>query len=103
MIFLPQDRIVGISKIPRLIEYHCKKPQIQERLTQDIIDSFDELVKPKGCMLIMRAVHSCVVCRGAKVNAEVGMSTSAMKGVFHDNPTFKMEVLELLKVRNSNG
>lgn len=98
--YLPQDSIVGISKIPRLIEYHCKKPQIQELLTQEIINDFDELVKPKGCMLIMRATHSCLVCRGVKTNSDVGMTTSAMKGIFHENPSLKDEVLELLKIRN---
>ena len=99
--YLSDVKIVGISKIPRLIEYHCKKPQIQEQLTQDIINSFQEIVQPRGCMLIMRATHSCLICRGVKCNSEVGMTTSAMKGVFFDNPSLKMEVLELLKIRGT--
>ena len=95
--YLPGDNIVGLSKIARLIDYYCCRPQIQEALTQQIVDSFMLILQPKGCMLIMEANHTCISCRGIRSSLDTKMITSAIRGVFQENPSLKEEALKLMK------
>jgi len=98
LLYMPDKKLVGASKIARLIEFFSKKPQLQENLTQEVIDTFMRLVSPKGAMLVMRATHQCMANRGVRTGPFAGMTTSAVRGVFKDNPIIKSEALHLIKL-----
>ena len=96
--YIPNEHIIGKSKISRLVDFYSHKPQIQEGLTHEILNCFVNNVQPLGCMVVMKAVHNCEHCRGAKKHAP--MTTSAIYGNF-DQATTRMEFLELLKLEHS--
>jgi len=95
--FKEGTELSGASKIPRLIQYYAARPQLQERLTHQIVDHFENKIKPKGTMLVMRAVHGCMSCRGVKTGNGTGMMTSKVKGSFRRNST-RMEALSLINM-----
>jgi len=90
--YLPHVQIVGLSKIPRLVECYAHRPQIQEQLTMAIVDTFMEIVQPLGCGIIIEAWHFCVSVRGAK-QVPAYTKTSALRGCFKDNPDTRNEFL----------
>lgn len=79
--YIPNGKIVGLSKIPRLIKIYAKRPQVQEKLTQEIVDTFDRIIQPKGCGLVMEAEHLCMKIRGVKEETAY-TRTTALRGVF---------------------
>jgi GTP cyclohydrolase I len=81
--YLPDKYVVGLSKIPRLVEVYSKRPQIQEKLTCEIVDTFMEVVKPKGCGLVMEAYHLCMAIRGVE-NENAYTKTTALRGTFKE-------------------
>lgn len=91
--YIPTDRIVGLSKIPRVIRAYSRRLQVQERLTNQVGHALDAL-KPAGVAVVVRGVHECCHLRGAERRAE--MVTSYMSGVFRDDPQARAEVLGLL-------
>lgn len=94
--YLPNGKIVGLSKIPRLLDVFAKRLQVQERLTTQVTDALMEHLKPKGCGCVIVAQHSCLSCRGArKQNAK--MTTSALRGVFKDDASTRAEFLSLVR------
>jgi len=95
-LYIPNELIVGASKIARLIDYFCKRPQIQERLTKNVLDYFCEKIKPKGAMLVMRGVHQCMSLRGVKTGPDAGMVTSALYGAFSENKATRDEAMGLI-------
>ncbi|OHD13017.1 MAG: hypothetical protein A2Z96_01260 [Spirochaetes bacterium GWB1_48_6] len=95
--YIPNERIVGASKVARLIDYYSKRPQIQERLTQSIIDHFCYRIKPLGAMLVMRGIHGCMSHRGVKTGDEAGMITSALFGSFK-LPEVRAEGMALIQM-----
>lgn len=90
--YIPDGKIVGISKIPRLIETFARRPQVQEKLTDEIVNSFQSIVRPKGCALIMRAYHMCAMVRGVKQPSSY-TETTALSGSFYE-PHIKAEFLQ---------
>jgi len=78
--YIPDEKIVGLSKIPRMIEVLCARPQVQEKLSREIVDIFQENIKPKGCAVSMDAAHFCMCCRGVKKYATT--RTTALTGIF---------------------
>jgi len=90
--YIPNKKVVGLSKIPRMVEIIARRPQVQERLTQQIVDVFQETVMPLGCGAMVRAWHGCVACRGVRKD-NVRMRTTALRGVFLDKPEVKAEFL----------
>lgn len=90
--YIPDKYIVGLSKIPRLVQCYSRRPQIQENLTMQIVETFNEIVKPKGCALVMESYHLCVSIRGVK-NENAYTKTSSLKGVFREGST-KQEFLD---------
>jgi len=90
--YIPDGRIVGFSKIPRLIEMFARRPQVQERLAEDIVTSFMRIVRPKGCAVLLEAVHLCMCIRGIKVSGAI-TRTTALRGVFADDAGAKMEFI----------
>ena len=97
-LYIPKDKLVGVSKIPRIIHYWACRPQLQERLTQQIVTNFMEVVQPLGAMLVMRATHGCMSCRGVKTGNRTGMITSKVVGNFKDNPETRREALDLISI-----
>jgi len=92
--YIPNKKIVGISKVARLIDYHCAKLQIQERLVKDILDDIEKEIQPLGCALVMKGTHLCKVMRG--VRKEGQMVTSDIRGVFREKDSTRQEFLSLI-------
>jgi GTP cyclohydrolase IA len=94
--YLPQGRVLGLSKIPRLVEIFARRLQIQERLTSQIADTLRDKVRPMGVAVVMEASHLCMSMRGVEKQNSVAV-TSAMVGVFREDARTRMEFLELIK------
>ena len=94
--YIPDGRIIGLSKIPRLVEAFSRRLQVQERLTTQIADALYGKLKPKGLGIVMEAHHLCMTMRGVK-NASSRAVTSAMLGVFRTDLRVREEFLELIK------
>lgn len=92
--YLPNNRVVGISKLARVVDSFAKRLQIQEVFTKQIADVIQEVLKPKGVAVIVRGHHLCIGTRGAN-KPESEMITSSMSGVFMDNPQARSEFLLL--------
>ncbi len=98
--YIPVERIVGISKLARLLDAHSKRLQNQERITKSIADDIVEHLDPLGCAVIVEAKHGCMRCRGVlKQNAN--MTTSSMRGVFFENSEARSELFQLIKGTNN--
>ena len=95
--YLPDKHLIGASKPARLVNHYASRPQLQERLAQDVLDNFVEHVKPKGAMVLMRAVHGCMKCRGVR-QQHGGMMDSALYGMFKSDQAARTEVLDLVKI-----
>jgi GTP cyclohydrolase I len=93
--YLPAGRVVGISKLARLVDVFAKRLQIQEKLTAQIADAIDDVLKPRGVAVVIEAAHQCMTTRGVK-KAGVSMVTSRMLGVFRTNAATRQEFLSLL-------
>lgn len=94
--YIPVDRIVGISKLARLVDLHGRRLQNQERITKHIADDLVEHLQPLGAAVILEASHGCMQCRGvAKQNAI--MTTSAMRGVFFEKSEARTELMQLIQ------
>ena len=95
--YVPENnKIVGLSKIARVVDLVSKKPQLQERLTSEIADIIMRVLKPKGALVIIQAEHLCMTMRGVKKPGSK-MITSAVRGLFRKNPATRTEALSLIK------
>ena len=94
--YIPVNKIVGISKLARLVELHSQRLQNQERITKSIADDLERVLKPLGCGVVIDAKHGCMQCRGVKKQNSI-MTTSSMRGVFFDRNEARMELLQLIK------
>ena len=93
--YLPDRRVVGISKLARLVEVYAKRLTIQEKMTAQIANTLNDVLKPRGVAVIIDASHECMTTRGVH-KAGVSMITSRMLGVFRDDPTTRREVLAIV-------
>ncbi len=93
--YLPDGKVVGLSKLARLVEGYARRPQVQERLTMQIADALMDELKPVGAACVIEAVHTCMTIRGVK-KPGAQMVTSALRGSFRDNSTSRAEVLSLM-------
>jgi GTP cyclohydrolase I len=98
--YLPAGKVVGLSKLARLVEGFARRPQVQERLTTQIADALMEELNPVGSACVIEAVHTCMTIRGVKKHGSV-MVTSALRGIFKENPSSRAEILALM--HSSNG
>jgi GTP cyclohydrolase I len=96
--YVPYKRIVGLSKIPRLVEMYSRRLQVQERLTTQIATTLNEVLRPRGVAVVMEGVHLCMVMRGVEKQNSKAV-TSAMLGSFRDRPETRAEFMELIKAR----
>lgn len=98
--YIPDDEIIGISKLARAVDKFASKPQVQERLTQEIADFLDDVMAPRGVMVVIEGSHQCMSLRGVGKQHSV-MSTSALKGIFEDPPEGKNPREEFLSLITS--
>jgi GTP cyclohydrolase I len=94
--YMPHRKIVGLSKIPRLVEMYSRRLQVQERLTTQIATTIDEALKPRGVAVVMEAIHLCMVMRGVEKQNSKAV-TSAMLGAFRDRPETRAEFMALIR------
>ena len=100
--YLPHRRVVGISKLARVVEAYTKRLQIQEKLTAQIANTLQDVLKPKGVAVIIEAAHQCMTTRGVHTPG-VTMVTSRMLGAFRENPATRRELLAIIGNRAAGG
>jgi GTP cyclohydrolase I len=100
--YLPRNRVVGISKLARLVEVYAKRLQIQERMTAEIANALERVLKPQGVAVVVEAMHTCMTTRGVRKSAAT-MVTSRMLGIFRDRPATRQEFLCAIDLRSGNS
>ena len=96
--YVPDKRVVGISKIARLVEVFARRLQMQERITTQIADALEEHLQPKGVIVVASAEHLCMIMRGVQKPGSRTVTT-AVRGVLKDDPAARADALALLNVR----
>jgi GTP cyclohydrolase I len=96
--YIPRTQVIGLSKIPRLVDVFARRLQIQERMTNQIAETIREKIDPLGVAVVCEGTHLCMSMRGVEKQNSFAV-TSAMLGVFHDNTRTRMEFLELIRSR----
>jgi GTP cyclohydrolase I len=91
--YLPKGKVIGLSKIPRIVEMYARRLQVQERMTRQIADLLQETLEPHGVAVVVEAMHLCSMMRGVKKH-DARMTTSAMHGAFRANLATRQEFLE---------
>ena len=98
--YIPNGKIIGLSKIPRLVEMYARRLQVQERLTQQVAEALDSILEPKGVAVILEGVHMCSVMRGVKKTG-TSMVTSDFVGDFETNEKLREELLHHIQRNES--
>jgi GTP cyclohydrolase I len=93
--YLPKGKIVGLSKLPRLVDRVSRRPQVQERITEEVADLLVEELNPRGAAVILEATHTCMTVRGVR-KADIVCTTSAMRGAFRENSSSRSELMALI-------
>jgi GTP cyclohydrolase I len=96
--YMPSHKIVGLSKLPRLVEMFSRRLQVQERLTTQIAQTLNDVLQPRGVAVVIEALHMCMLMRGVEKQNSKAV-TSAMLGSFRDRPETRAEFMELIKAR----
>jgi GTP cyclohydrolase I len=99
--YIPAGKVIGLSKIPRIVDMYARRLQVQERMTRQIADILQETLKPQGVAVVVEAMHLCAMMRGVKKH-DVRMTTSAMHGAFRANIATRQEFLANI-ARNSTS
>ena len=97
--YLPSGKVIGLSKIPRLVDMFARRLQVQERLTQQIAETIQDQIAPQGVGVIIEARHLCMMMRGVE-KQNTKMITSSMLGRFREDPRSRMEFLDLVRAHN---
>ena len=97
--YVPSKKVIGLSKIPRIVDIFSRRLQVQERLTNQIADIIREKVDPRGVAVVMEGTHLCMSMRGVQKQNSFAV-TSAMHGIFRDKARTRMEFLELIRLRS---
>ena len=100
--YIPNGRVIGLSKIPRLVEIFARRLQLQERMTNEIAETIRTKINPLGVAVVCEGTHLCMAMRGVEKQNSYTI-TSAMVGVFRDHARTRMEFLELLKLHGGRG
>ena len=98
--YLPRDRVIGLSKLPRLVEVFSRRLQVQERLTNQIAETVVDKLNPLGVAVVVEATHLCMAMRGVEKQNSVAL-THAMRGVFQEDPAVRREFLDMLQRRHA--
>jgi GTP cyclohydrolase I len=99
--YIPNGKVLGLSKVPRLVDMFARRLQVQERLTVQIADAITEAISPKGVGVVIEAMHFCMLMRGVEKQNSVAV-TSSMRGAFRDQQQTRNEFLSLIKKRSHN-
>ena len=94
--YLPEDKVVGLSKLARLVDAYARRLQIQEKMTAQIANALDEVLQPKGVAVVVEATHQCMTARGVRKNGAT-MQTSRMIGRFRKDPRTRQEFFNLIR------
>ena len=100
--YLPHNRVVGISKLARLVEVYAKRLQIQERITAQIATTLERVLRPQGVAVVVEGTHGCMTSRGVH-QREATMVTSHMLGVFRNHPETRQEFLSAIDLRGNDA
>lgn len=93
--YLPTEKVVGISKLARVVQAFAKRLQVQERLTAEVADCIQKVLEPQGVAVVIEATHACMTCRGVETPGVI-MTTSRMMGVFRTDDKARSEVIKLI-------
>ena len=91
--YMPAGKVIGLSKIPRLVDVYARRLQVQERMTRQIAEVLEQLLEPRGVAVVVEGLHLCTTMRGVKKH-DARMTTSAMLGMFRTNPATRQEFLD---------
>ena len=94
--YIPDGRVIGLSRIPRLVDMYARRLQVQERLTTQIAETIEQKIRPRGVAVVIEAQHLCMIMRGVEKQNSVAV-TSSMLGVFKDNQNTRNEFLNLVR------
>ena len=100
--YLPRNRVVGISKLARVVEVYARRMQIQERMTAEIANTLDRALRPQGVAIVVEAAHGCMTSRGVQ-QSKATMVTSRMLGAFRDRPEIRQQFLSAIHLRDVAG
>ncbi|WP_409332511.1 GTP cyclohydrolase I FolE [Trujillonella humicola] len=95
--YIPSEdgRVTGLSKLARLVDVYARRPQVQERMTRQVADAMNDVLKPRGVLVVVQAEHLCMGMRGIRKPGSV-TTTSAVRGIFRDNPATRSEAMSLV-------
>lgn len=96
--YIPNGRVIGLSKIPRLVDMYARRLQVQERLTTQIAETIEQKVHPRGVAVVIEAQHLCMIMRGVEKQNSIAV-TSSMLGAFKDNQNTRNEFLNLVRIQ----
>src|SRR5580765_7226697 len=96
--YIPKGKVIGLSKIPRLVDMYARRLQVQERLTTQIAETINEKIKPRGVAVVIEAQHLCMIMRGVEKQNSIAV-TSSMIGAFKDNQNTRNEFLNLVQIQ----
>lgn len=96
--YVPDGKIIGLSKLPRIVDVFARRLQVQERLTQEIADTLDDILKPKGIAVVAEGYHMCMMMRGVEKQNSI-TTTSAVHGLFKDDARTRAEFLSLINTK----
>lgn len=99
--YIPDGKVMGLSKIPRLVDMFARRLQVQERLTVDIAEAIEKVVKPRGVGVVIEAMHFCMIMRGVEKQNSVAV-TSCMRGAFREQRETRDEFLSLIKKKHEH-
>ena len=94
--YIPQKRIIGLSKIPRIVDMFSRRLQVQERLTREIAEALENTLEPQGVAVVMEGQHLCMMARGVEKQAP-WMTTNVMRGIFRENNSTRSEFLQCIQ------
>ena len=100
--YIPNGKVIGLSKLPRLVEIYCRRLQVQERMTTQIAETIQRVIQPQGVGVVVEARHLCMMMRGVEKQHSATV-TSAMFGCFRDEQETRQEFLSLIRAKNGNG
>jgi GTP cyclohydrolase I len=97
--YIPNGKVIGLSKIPRLVDMFARRLQVQERLTMQVAETINEKIHPKGVAVVVEAQHLCMIMRGVEKQNSIAV-TSSMLGAFKDNQNTRSEFLNLVQTKS---
>jgi GTP cyclohydrolase I len=100
--YIPEGKVIGLSKIPRIVEMFARRLQVQERMTSQIANLINDVLQPKGVAVVVEGAHMCAMMRGVK-KSQASMTTSTMLGAFQENQSLRAEfIAHINRTRNEN-